>query len=671
MTNEKKTHFRTEDLEVGENACEEEDERREKTFPNYRTTEKRISRFLDRMKMPNISKDESRTDSGRKSSVTTRDKWGSKWEFFLSCLGLSVGLGNVWRFPYLAYENGGGAFLIPYFVVLFLCGKPLYFLELALGQFSGKSCVGVWSCAPLAKGVGIAMCSVSFCIVIYYNVVLTYTLYYMFASLAYVYPWNTCDLEWAENTSCRTRWESIRYNVSGKTPSEIYWEKKVLDATDDPSNLGGIKWDLFFTLMLAWMIVAVCLVNGIKTSGKVVYFAATFPYAVLVLFFVAGLFRPGAKDGIVYFLYPTWSKLLNAEVWKAAAGQMFFSLGVSMGALISYGSYNEFRHNVYKDVMIISLSDTLTSILSGFVVFSTLGNLARDLDVEVSEVVAGGFGLAFVVYPEALNSFPLPQFWSFLFFFMLFTLGVDSQFGLVENLLTSISDEFPKLGRRKKALCLALCLLCFLLGIPCVTRGGQYVVSVMDEYGGGSALVLVAVFECAGFCWVYGKKSLPFSSFPLPTAFFVPRSGERRRRRPSHVGLRTRWLLEDDLALHLPPGSLGEYRRLPNLWPGEDGVNRWFDGFQLVFVYGMATRTPLSADPRYPVWADAAGWCVSTLVWLPIPLWAAVVVYRQKASTYLRKLKMSLIPTGDWGPNHPRAENSLPGCATIENGNSA
>ncbi|XP_067135178.1 sodium- and chloride-dependent GABA transporter 1-like isoform X3 [Centruroides vittatus] len=629
VTNDKKTHFRTEGLQVGENVSEEDDERQEKTFPNYRTTKKRISRFLNRTKISSISKeDESRTDSGR----TARDKWGSKWEFFLSCLGLSVGLGNVWRFPYLAYENGGGAFLIPYFVVLFLSGKPLYFLELAMGQFSGKSCLGVWSCAPLAKGVGIAMCSVTFCIVIYYNVILTYTLYYMSASFASVYPWNTCDLEWAKNASCRTRRDSIRYNVSGKTPSEIYWEKNVLGATDDSSNLGGIKWDLFFTLMLAWTVIAVCVVNGIKTSGKVVYFAATFPYAVLVLFFVVGLFRPGAKDGIVYFLYPTWSKLLNVEVWKAAAGQMFFSLGVSMGALISYGSYNEFHHDVYKDVIIISLSDTSTSILSGFVVFSTLGSLARDLDVEVSEVVAGGFGLAFVVYPEALNSFPLPQFWSFLFFFMLFTLGVDSQFGLVENLLTSISDEFPELRRRKKALCLALCLLCFLLGIPCVTRGGQYVVSIMDEYGGGSALVLVAVFECVGFCWVYGVEN---------------------------VG--------------------ADVRAMLGFEPGGYWKTTWRYTCPLVlsfvFVYGVATRTPLSADARYPVWADAAGWCVSTLIWVPIPLWAAVVVYKQKASTYRRKLEMSLIPTGDWGPNRPRTENSLAGGrpppTTIENGNSA
>ena len=125
-----------------------------------------------------------------------RENWGSKWEFIFSCIGLSVGIGNVWRFPRLAYENGGGSFLIPYFIILFLIGKPMYYLELALGQFSQRGPVKLWNMLPLGYGVGIAQCIVSIIVAIYYNVVLGYCLYYIFSSFAAEVPWARCRTDW-------------------------------------------------------------------------------------------------------------------------------------------------------------------------------------------------------------------------------------------------------------------------------------------------------------------------------------------------------------------------------------------------------------------------------------------------------------------------------------------
>ena len=126
-----------------------------------------------------------------------RDHWGSQWEFIFSCVGLSVGIGNVWRFPYLAYENGGGAFLLPYFILLLLVGKPMYYMEVALGQFSQLGPFSVWRLAPIARGVGFAMCTLSTIVAIYYNVVMGYCLHYMFASFTSVLPWQSCDADWA------------------------------------------------------------------------------------------------------------------------------------------------------------------------------------------------------------------------------------------------------------------------------------------------------------------------------------------------------------------------------------------------------------------------------------------------------------------------------------------
>lgn len=139
------------------------------------------------------------------SSLESRGNWGNKWEFLLSCIGLSVGIGNVWRFPYLAYENGGGAFLIPYLVMLFLAGKPMYFMELALGQFGGTGPLTIWRCAPIMKGVGAAMVAGSIVVCIYYNVVMSYALYFITQSFQTVLPWTTCNPEWANGTNCVVR----------------------------------------------------------------------------------------------------------------------------------------------------------------------------------------------------------------------------------------------------------------------------------------------------------------------------------------------------------------------------------------------------------------------------------------------------------------------------------
>jgi solute carrier family 6 amino acid transporter-like protein 5/7/9/14 len=304
----------------------------------------------------------------RKTSLvsnTSRAKWGNKWQFLLSCVGLSVGIGNVWRsvyhsfiafnclltcflrFPYLAYENGGGAFLIPYLLMLMLAGKPMYFMELAMGQFGGGPLV-FWKCSPMLKGVGVAMILGSATVAVYYNVVMSYALYYMAQSFQSELPWTRCDPEWASGTSCVVRSTNSTLSPGSKTSSQVFWERKVLDISSGIEDLGGIKWDLALCLVISWIIVIACLAKGVKTSGKVIYFAATFPYAILLSLLVAGLTQTGAWEGIKYFILPDWNKLWTIRVWQAAASQMFFSLGVAMGGLIMYSSYNDFKHDIFR-----------------------------------------------------------------------------------------------------------------------------------------------------------------------------------------------------------------------------------------------------------------------------------------------------------------------------------
>ncbi|XP_046391342.1 sodium-dependent proline transporter-like isoform X2 [Ischnura elegans] len=555
------------------------------------------------------------------ASVAERGNWGSRWEFLLSCVGLSVGIGNVWRFPYLAYQNGGGAFLIPYLIMLALAGKPMYFLELAVGQFGGVGPVAMWNCCPISKGVGCAMVTVSLIVCIYYNVIMSYTVFYMVASFASEVPWSKCDPAWADMETCYVRGSTPAHNTSSgnntmatnstykETASLQYWERHVLHLSSGIEDLGTVKWDLALCLLFSWVVVVLCLVKGIKTSGKVVYFAATFPYLILFILLVTGLIQDGAMAGVLYFVTPSWERLLDVQVWQAAAGQMFFSLSVSMGGLIMYSSYNDFRNNVYRDALVVSVLDTITSIISGMVTFSILGAMAHDLNVPIDHVVKEGPGLAFVAYPEALLRLPVPQLWSILFFLMLFILGLDSEFALLENVLTSVSDEFTSLRNRKLSFCVLTAILCYFVGLPCVTYGGNYVLTLMDAYGGGIAVLFIAISECIGLIWIYGLHKI------CDDLEFM-------------LGYRPQLYWRITWAFFAPVILLA------------------------IFIYSLIVHKPLRYEEYdYPDWADGVGWCLACLSMLQIPIIAVIVIFQQKGPSLKQKILQSLRPTEEWGPS--------------------
>jgi len=442
-----------------------------------------------------------------------RGHWGSRLEFLLSCVGFSVGLGNVWRFPFLAYENGGGAFLIPYVILLVLVGKPMYFMEAALGQFGQVGPLQVWTeMLPCAVGVGVAMVIISLIVAIYYNVIMAYCLFYLFNSFRSVLPWTVCEPEWAdERCFVRNQNSTVEEMEMRQTSEEQYWERKVLDITPtglgEPGDLGEIKLDLAFFLLVSWLVVLLCLAKGVKSSGKVVYFSATFPYLVLLVLLVLGLTLPGAGDGLYYLFVPKWEKLASFTVWRRAAGQVFFSLGISWGGIIMFGSYNKFTARVHIDAHIVSLVDFLTSLLASIVIFSTLGHSAHQLGVPVETVAKGGQGLAFVAYPEALSHLPVPHLWSVIFFLMLFLLGLDSEFALFETVMVAIFDTFPRLRGQKIGVTSAMCFTCFLLGLPCITQSGQYVLDLMDTYGASISVMVIAVAEMIAIMWGYGANN--------------------------------------------------------------------------------------------------------------------------------------------------------------------
>lgn len=435
-----------------------------------------------------------------------RAQWSNGLEFLMSCVAFSVGLGNVWRFPYTAYENGGGAFLIPYLVVLYVIGKPFYYMEMILGQFTSRSCVEIWSISPAFKGIGFGVTIAVFSVVSYYCALMALTLFYLASSFQSILPWATCQEEWGEGcvSSSEAR-SNIMGNITQSSSAELYFLKVVLNETDDISNgLGTPSWKLILCLALSWISVILVLSRGVKSAGKASYFLAIFPYTIMIALLVRAVTLPGAIDGIIFLYKPTWAKIFHPKVWYAAVTQAFFSLGVCFGAVTMYSSYNNFRHNVSRDCTIVTTLDLFTSLVAGTTIFGILGNLAHELGTEdISSVVRSGTGLAFVSYPEALAKFTVvPQLFAVLFFLMLFVLGVGTAVAFSNVVISVIMDQFPKLVYWMVVLGVATAG--FIVGITYCTPGGQYILNLVDYFGGTFILVLLACFEVVAVSWVYG-----------------------------------------------------------------------------------------------------------------------------------------------------------------------
>ncbi|EDW09608.2 sodium-dependent nutrient amino acid transporter 1 [Drosophila mojavensis] len=546
-----------------------------------------------------------------------RDTWSKGVEFLFSCIALSVGLGNVWRFPFIALENGGGAFLIPYLVVLLLVGRPIYYLEVIIGQFSSRGCIGAFDLAPIFRGVAYGQVYSTALATTYYACIMALTIRYLVVSFSEVLPWTYCLAEWGAQCVATGATANDSSNIStslqGKSSAELYFTQTVLrEPYSLDEGLGTPSREMVLCLLATWIIIALTLVKGIRSSGKASYFLALFPYVIMLILLLRALTLPGAWNGIVYFIQPQWNQLLNPHVWYAAITQMFFSLAICFGTLVMYASFNDFSKRVHKDVIIVTTIDSFTSILAGCIIFGILGNLAHETNVtDISKVVKGGAGLAFISYPEAIAKFKyLPQMFAVLFFFMLLVLGIGSNIGMATCVINVIKDRFPHLQHWQLAI--GASIVGFLCGLVYMTPGGQFILNLVDFYGCTFIALVMAIAELFAFSWVYGVKRLCNDiefMLNVKTGFYW----------------RICWAI-------MAPGLMF-----------------------LVLVYMLVSYEPLTyKGVEYPEAAYMAGWLIWGLGVAQLPFWALYTIYQQPGHSFLTKFRLALQPTKDWGPRQPQ-----------------
>ncbi len=410
----------------------------------------------------------------------SRGRWKSQWGFILAAVGSAIGLGNIWRFSYMAYENGGGAFLIPYLVALLSAGIPLLLLEFGVGhERIGSAPLAYFKINKNWEWLGWwAVTFVMFGIVLYYVVIIAWCFNFFILSF---------DLGW------------------GNDPNEFFF-KKFLTVSEAPSDIGSIRTPILFATILIWFInwfiVYRGVGKGIELANKI-FMPLLFLLTAVLVFWSLNL--EGAGDGIKAYLTPDFSKITKPKVWIDAYSQIFFTLSLGFGIMIAYASYLPAKSDISKSAFVTAFLNSGYSLFAGFATFSILGYMAGTQGKQISEVVSQSIGLAFVAYPKALSLMPGGNIFGAIFFFCLVVAGLSSSISITEAFTSAIVDKF---GYKRSTLVTVVSVLGVLGSIIFTTQGGLLWLDIVDHFLTHYGLVIVGIFECLLVGWLFRLKTL-------------------------------------------------------------------------------------------------------------------------------------------------------------------
>lgn len=409
--------------------------------------------------------------------MESRSQWGTRAGFVLAAIGSAVGLGNIWRFPAVAYENGGGAFFIPYLFALLTAGIPILVLEFTMGhKYRGSAPLTYRRMSKKTEGIGWWAVLVAFVISTYYSVIIAWAISYSFFSF---------NLAWGEDT-------------------EGFLFGDYLKLAEAPGTIGSLVPGVLIPLIVVWAIVLFLLGRGVKRGIEI---ANRIMIPTLVVVFTIIVIRaitlPGALSGLDAFFKPDFSQILNSSVWVAAYGQIFFSLSIAFAIMITYSSYLPKKSDITNNAFITGFSNSGFELLAGIGVFSVLGFMATQQGVGIDEVVAGGVGLAFVVFPAIINEFPaFSQFFGFLFFVSLVLAGLTSLISIVETYVAGLSDKF-NISRTKAVLFGGG--LSAVISLLFATQGGLFFLDLVDYFINHFGVAALGLVEVILVAWILRK----------------------------------------------------------------------------------------------------------------------------------------------------------------------
>ena len=410
--------------------------------------------------------------------MENRSQWGTRAGFILAAVGSAIGLGNIWRFPYVAYENGGGAFFIPYLFALLTAGIPILILEFTIGhKYRGSAPLSFFRMnGKKSEFLGWWGIFVSFVISTYYAVIIAWAMKYTVYSFG---------LKWGPDT-------------------EGFFFGDVLKLADNPGEVGGLVGGVALPLLLVWVICYIILIGGVK---KGIELANRIFIPILLILFIFVVIRAitldGAMVGLDAFFKPDVDKLLNPRVWVAAYGHIFFSLSIAFAIMITYASYLPKKSDITNNAFITGFANSSVELLAGIGVFAVLGFMATNQGVDVADVATAGVGLAFVVFPEIINQMPgLNGLFGAFFFLSLTLAGITSLISITETYVAGVSDKFNISRRRSVTIGVGLSAVISMLY---ATNGGLYFLDVADYFINQFGIAVIGLVEVVLIVWVFRK----------------------------------------------------------------------------------------------------------------------------------------------------------------------
>lgn len=403
-----------------------------------------------------------------------REVFSSRWVFILAAIGSAVGLGNIWRFPYVAYENGGGAFLVPYLIALLTAGIPLLFLDYALGhRYRGSDPLIFRRIKRWAEPVGWIQVGICFFITIYYAAIIAW---------AGLYTIKSFNQAWGDDPN-------------------TYFSETFLQLDKSQTFSTTYIWEIFIALALVWVAAIIVLAMGVDSGiGRVSKIFMPILTVLFIIVVVRALFLDGAVDGLNAFFTPNWSALSNPTVWVAAYGQIFFSLSVSFGIMMTYASYLKPRTNLTGTGMVTAFANSSFEVLAGIGVFAALGFMALQQGVGVDEAATSGIGLAFIAFPTIINQMPLGGLFGVLFFGSLTIAGFTSLFSLFEVVVSAVKDKL-NLPRKTTAISVGLIMAMLSLALF-ASAGGLVHLDIMDKFTNNIGIVAIALIIIVVIDWI-------------------------------------------------------------------------------------------------------------------------------------------------------------------------